>query len=303
MMNDNPAEQAGDLYAGLLAYLREVKADVVAKRSVDIDKACRLIRTLVDEPMRIQSIFPLTLKDSAETDYMVAHQANVSVFAMKLGLALKFGASQLFDLGVASLIHDLGIWGLPDAVLGKKDKLTESEREAVRGHSIMGRDLLAPFRPEHPSLAEVIYQHHERGNGTGYPRGLKIKDIHRHAILICFADAHEAMTHQRPHRRELKQTFTARELIADFREAAFPEDLVKAFLKEITPYPEGSYVRLNNQWICEVVAVNRENPLRPEVRVIMGRPGRGESGRIIRLSENPTYYIEDCLSPNEIRMD
>ena len=304
MINTKPAEKAGGFYAGLFDYLRDVRADVSAKRSVDIESAYRLVKTLVDEPILIQSIFPLILKDTAEKDYMVTHQANVAVCAMKLGLALEYTSSQLLDLGAASLIHDLGIWNVPAAILNKEGPLTAEERDMIRDHSRIGRDILAPFERNHPSLAEVVYQHHERGNGTGYPRSLSMDEIHDDALLICFVDAYEAMTHQRPNRHALKQTFTAMELIAGFRESAFPEDVVKAFLKEITLYPEGCYVLLNNRWICEVVAINRDNALRPDVRVVIDHLGRkDEAGKVIRLIDNPIYYIEDCVSLDETGKD
>jgi len=93
-------------------------------------------------------------------------------------------------------------------------------------------------------------------------------------------------------------------LIAGFRESAFPEDMVKAFLKEITLYPEGCHVLLNNRWICEVVAINRDNPLRPDVRVVIDHLGRkDEAGKVIRLIDNPIYYIEDCVSLDETGKD
>ena len=302
MVNAEGAEKAREIYISLFDYLRNVKANVVAKRPVDIESAYRLVKMLVDEPALVKSIFTLTLKDAAEKDYMITHQANVAVCALKLSLGLEYTTLQLLDLGVVSLIHDLGIWNVPDAILNKEDPLTAAELDMIKDHSRIGKDILAPFERERPWLPEVVYQHHERGNGTGSPRGLRMDKMHDYTLLICFVDAYEAMTHHRPNRRALKQTFTTRELIAGFKESAFPADIIKAFLKEITLYPEGCNVLLNNKWVCEVVAINRDNPLRPDVRVVIDNSGRKVwEDKIIRLIEFPMYNIVDSVSLDEIK--
>jgi len=302
MVNAEGAEKAREIYISLFDYLRDVKANVVAKRPVDIESAYRLVKMLVDEPVLVQNIFPLTLKETSEKDYMVTHQANVAVCALKLSLGLEYTTSQLLDLGVVSLIHDLGIWNVPDAILNKEDPLTAAELDMIKDHSRIGKDILAPFERERPWLPEVVFQHHERGNGTGYPRGLRMGEMHGYALLICFVDAYEAMTHHRPNRRAMKQTFTTRELIAGFKESAFPADIIKAFLKEITLYPEGCYVLLNNKWVCEVVTINRDNHLRPDVRVVIDSLGRKvREDKIIRLIEFPIYNIVDCVALDEIK--
>jgi HD-GYP domain-containing protein (c-di-GMP phosphodiesterase class II) len=302
MVEAEGAEKARQIYISLFDYLRNVKASVAVGRPVDVESAYRFVKMLVDEPILVQSIFPLTLKDSTEKDYMVTHQANVAVCAMKLGLALEYTTSQLLDLGVVSLIHDLGIWNVPDAILNKEGPLTSAELDTIKDHSKIGKDLLAPFEREHPCLSEVVYQHHERGNGTGYPRGLMMHEMHDYALLISFADAYEAMTHHRPNRRALKQTFTTRELIAGFKESAFAADVIKAFLQEITLYPEGCHVLLNNRWVCEVVTINRDNPLRPDVRVVIDHLGRKVlEDKIIPLIKFPMYNIVDSFSLDEIK--
>jgi hypothetical protein len=91
-------------------------------------------------------------------------------------------------------------------------------------------------------------------------------------------------------------------LIAGFKESAFAADIIMAFLKEITLYPEGCHVLLNNNWVCEVVAINRDNPLRPDVRIVIDNLGRKVwEDKIIRLIEFPMYNIVDSASLDEIK--
>jgi len=301
-MNTVDTAKATEIYNGLLDYLNGVKASVVGQEPVDIEQAYRLIETLIDDPALLQKIFPLTMKDTAEKDFRIPHQANAAVCALKLAPGLGYSRSQLLDLGVVSLIHDLGVWMIPKALLQRESDLTAAELDILREHSRFGMLILASFREERPWLPEVVYQHHERGNGTGYPRGLKLNEMHDYAKVLCFVDAYEAMSHHRPNRRALKQTFTTKELIAGSKQSAFPADVMKAFLKEITFYPEGCHVLLNNKCICEVVATNRNYPLKPDVKVIIDDAGReiGEA-RIIKLADTPLYQIMDCVSLDDMK--
>jgi HD-GYP domain-containing protein (c-di-GMP phosphodiesterase class II) len=127
-------------------------------------------------------------------------------------------------------------------------------------------------------------------------------ELHNDSFIISFLDAYEAMLHHRPQRRALKQTFATGELIAGFKDSAFPIDIIKAFLKEIALYPEGCHVRLNNELICEVIMINRNNPLRPDVRVVFDHMGRKvHEEKILRLIGFPMYNIIDSVSLDEVK--
>jgi HD-GYP domain-containing protein (c-di-GMP phosphodiesterase class II) len=219
------------------------------------------------------------------------------LYVLKVGMGLQYSGTQLMEVSLAALLHDTGMYKLPQTLVGKLGKPSPAEMEILRSHVEHGKDLLSPFKEQYPFLPEVAYQHHEREDGSGYPRGLRGKEINEYAKILCLMDCYEAMTHNRPDRKALNQTFSAKELMIEMKNTGFDPRIIKAFLDEITLYPVGAYVSLNNKCICEVVATSRLTPLKPDVMIRFDHQGnrvRGE--QIIKLTENPIFYIEECIS-------
>ncbi|HLA28166.1 MAG TPA: HD domain-containing phosphohydrolase [Syntrophales bacterium] len=288
---------AREMYSDTIQYLNYVKERINAKNSFDLEPAVHIIERIVDEPGAIQNIFPLSMKDFQIEDDILPHQTNDMIYTLKIGIGLKYSRSQLIELGLSALLHDLGMFMLPKDILDKPGKLIPSEIDVMRSHVGYGRDILFRFEKEHPFLPEVAYQHHERDNGSGYPKGLKSAEIHEYAKIVCLMDCYEAMTHNRPHRKALNQTFSAKELLIEIKKIGSQSNIVRTFLEEITLYPVGSLVRLNNKSIGEVVATSNSNPLKPDVNILFDHQGnrvRGE--QIIRLKESPIVFIEEYIS-------
>jgi HD-GYP domain-containing protein (c-di-GMP phosphodiesterase class II) len=290
-------ESAREIYNALLHYLQRLKREIVSHQSLDIETAFQLVKSILDQPEIRRKMASLTMPLVVpEAEYMVSHQVNTMIVTLKMGAGLEYDKDRLLELGVSALLHDVGMFILPEEILNKTSPLTAAEIEIMQDHSQAGRDLLISFNEKYPWLPEVVYQHHERGNGTGYPRGLRGSDIHEYAQIISLIDGYEAMTHHRPNRQALKQSFTAKELIAQSRDAAFPSHLVKTFLKEITLYPEGSCVILNNKLVCEVIAIDRNNPLRPDLKILYDDSGKKvQQEKFIKLKDNPLYFIVDTV--------
>jgi HD-GYP domain-containing protein (c-di-GMP phosphodiesterase class II) len=145
----------------------------------------------------------------------------------------------------------------------------------------------------------VAYQHHERENGQGYPQGLRGNEINELAKIIGLLDSYEAMTHSRPYRKALGPSFSAKELLKT-KHAAYSPNVIKAFLREISLYPVGSYVRLNNRAVAEVVETNQNHPLRPTVRILFdGEGNEVVDDVVIRLEHNPLFFIVEGLAKEE----
>jgi hypothetical protein len=109
------------------------------------------------------------------------------------------------------------------------------------------------------------------------------------------------MINQRPHRKALMQSFSARELVLESKQALFPPHIIKAFLSEITLYPTGSCVLLNNKLTCEVVATDRRHPFRPDVKVLFNMNGSPIAyEKIIRLRDHPNFFILEPVDRNAL---
>lgn len=293
------ADNTRTIYSDALAYLMQVKERVLDRKPFSLAPALSLLEKIIDRPESFPLFFPLAIHSLPDQNYMISHQANTTLFTLKIGMSFRYSRNRLIELGLCALLHDVGIFTIDDEILNKTGPLTDDEFNLIRTHSEAGWKLLASFTEAYPYLPEVVYQHHERENGQGYPRGMHGKEIHEYAKIIGIIDCYEAMSNHRPNRKALLQSFSAKELVVQAKESLFPTRIIRAFLSEITLYPVGSHVRLNSGVTCEVIATHPQYPLKPDLRVILDMAGNPISHeRIINLRDNPHFYILDCVEPN-----
>ena len=141
------------------------------------------------------------------------HSLRVRDYALRIGRELGLLARELTLLGQAALLHDVGKIGIPDRVLLKRGPLNEQEWQLMRKHPSIGRRILSSV-PFLSKAAEVVYAHHERYDGTGYPRGLRGDRIPLLARVFAVADVLDALTSARPYRSPVDWD-TAQNIIRD----------------------------------------------------------------------------------------
>jgi HD-GYP domain-containing protein (c-di-GMP phosphodiesterase class II) len=139
---------------------------------------------------------------AARDPYTTAHQRRVAEVAWNIALEMGLSQDRLQSLLMASIIHDLGKIAIPAEILGKPAKLTNIEYSLIKKHPEVAYSILKPIKFPN-QMSNVILQHHERINGSGYPLGLKGKEILLEAKILAVADVFEAMTSHRPYRPAL----------------------------------------------------------------------------------------------------
>lgn len=142
-----------------------------------------------------------TLADAVEARdaYTGGHCKRVSDLSVRLAQAAGLPASEVEEVRIGALVHDIGKIGIADQILGKPGRLTPEEMEHVRRHTVIGERIIAQL-PVSQTVRDVILSHHERYNGSGYPRGLRGDTIPMSARIVAIADAFEAMTSGRIYR-------------------------------------------------------------------------------------------------------
>ena len=157
------------------------------------------------------------------------HQKNVSALAASLAEEMQLSEEIRMAVRYAGLVHDLGKLYIPAEILGKPTRLSEAEYELVKKHPEFGHDILSLLNFPWP-LAEIVLQHHERIDGSGYPFGLSKKDIRLEARILSVVDAYEAMTSDRPYRKQKSKNTALKELM-DHAGTAYDVKIVRAFVK------------------------------------------------------------------------
>jgi putative two-component system response regulator len=158
------------------------------------------------------------------------HIWRVAKVSSLIAKAVGFTEERVELLLRAARLHDVGKIAIPDGILFKPSTLTPSEFEVVKSHTTIGAEILSGSRSELLQLAEVIaLTHHERWDGTGYPRGLKAEAIPVEGRILAIADSFDALTHDQPHRRAFSVPEAVEE-IQQQRGKQFDPDLVEVFL-------------------------------------------------------------------------
>lgn len=156
------------------------------------------------------------------------HSTRLAEWALHVGGELGLGESDLADLEVAALLHDIGKVGIPDAILNKPGKLSQEEYELMKKHPEFGWAVLHQI-PGMERASLLILHHHERIDGKGYPAGLKGEEIPIGSRIVCAIDAFDAMVSNRPYREGLPFEEAVRRLVADSG-SQFDSEVVKHFI-------------------------------------------------------------------------
>jgi HD-GYP domain-containing protein (c-di-GMP phosphodiesterase class II) len=292
----NEPDSDKDIYLSLWKQLQTVKLCILEKKAFDLLPLKEKVRAISGSPKIIDRLYHYTTRYGNEEDYTASHSINTMLYALKIGLRLEYAPDDLEALGLAALVHDIGMFTIPDSILRKPDSLSEAETAMVRKHPEIGRDSLSPWRAEMPWLAQAACEHHELEDGSGYPRGLRGEQISEFAKIIGLASTYEAMTHDRPHRR----CVSVRELI-DTKNRSFSPRVMRAFLEQISLYPIGSFVRLNNRTLGKVVGTHDGQPLRPVVKILEDADGnRVTDDRTVNLLGNPILWVTGAVSDEEL---
>jgi len=289
------------IYVAAKQYMAHLRNQVRKGESFQLGPAQIYINNVLQSSHDMASqIYQLTVDYEQEDDYYLSSPINTLVYGVKVAQRMGYKESKLIEFGLAALLHDIGMFRIPDQILNKAGRLSDDEMDIIKGHPEFAVEIMAPFAATYPKMIRAVYEHQERANGQGYPRGIKGDEICDYAQIIGICDSYEAMTHHRPHKKPLLQTDSIKELIGS-KSNLFEPRITKMFLDEISIYPIGSYVRLNNRNIGRVVATNKTNPMKPVVNLIFDEKGiKLEPPRIVDLRNHPVLNIEDSISVEDL---
>ncbi len=215
---------------------------------------------------------------------LITNLVNVAILATKVGAGLGYHGKELERLTFAGLLHDIGLFAVPQSLITKSGRLTHDERTLIEQHPELGYEAIRKAGQKYDWLAQVVRQAHERWNGQGYPNKLKGRQISEFAQIIGVVDVFDALVSPRGYRRRFFPHEAVRELMVAER-TAFPREVVKALVEQLSAYPLGTSVRLTTGEVGSVMRVNTRYPLRPVVW-IEGDTIRGQEGRQLDLSHH-----------------
>lgn len=229
-------------------------------------------------------------------DYLANHSLAVCVVSALVGQGLGFNASQVKALSYGALLADVGMLRVPMDIRAKPGPLDDYERARVRCHPALGLDLLSRVRGLPAEVPWIVYQSHERQNGSGYPCGKSGRVIHSLAKVVGVADIFVAMCAARPYREPHIPYKVVETLLQMVNQKLFDSIVVRAFLSAQSLFPIGSLLLLNDGRIAQVVASNPEIFTRPVVALLTEAGGKvlSEPQRL-DMSKHPEITVSKPL--------
>ncbi|MDR1239976.1 MAG: HD-GYP domain-containing protein [Treponema sp.] len=261
-------KRAETFYASFYRYAESIFTRLAIKDELDIKAISERVKNACDMVREDRRFLMRVLKNAeipSDQNYLISHSVRSTIIAIIIGTYLKLPAHRLIELGVAALLHEIGMIQLPPQVYLSNRALNPQEKKAILTHPILSFNLLKSFDfPLVISLAAL--EHHERENGTGYPQKLTSEKISFYAKIIAVACSYEALSTNRPH-KEAKDGYTGMLELLKNEGKQYDDTVVRALVFSLSIYPIGLYVLLSSGKKGQVVDVNPENPRYPIVQI------------------------------------
>lgn len=229
----------------------------------------RAIDPLIGSVLRNSQALAALVRIRSRGDYLYHHALCNAVWAALLGRHLALDPTTLQHLALGVAVMDVGMALLDDRIVRSADKLDNVDRLKMREHVLQSLELLRGSGEEVPAdVIQIVANHHERHNGSGYPRGIAGDEIPLLARIAGLVDSYDAMITSRPW-AEGRSSFAAMQELVDVQNELFQIELVEQFMQTIGMFPTGSVVELNTGEVGVVVQQNRTRRLRPKIVLIL----------------------------------
>ena len=295
-----PDLEPSNLYEESQVFVLESIRKADQEEGADVQWGEKLVDGLIESLAADDLDLLLKASDREQPFALSAHCVNVAVFALKMAKTLKLDQETQQRLGLAALLHEIGVVKLPKQLVYKQERLNISEVEALRQRPVHSAQMLQILGPDYAWLVEIVEQVYEREDGSGFPLGLAGSAILEEAKIIGASDVFEACIHQRPYRIAMTGYEAVRQLTSEGAEL-FSDRIVKSLMNSFSLYPYNEYVKLNSGEIGQVVEVNQANLFRPKVKILYDREGeKTVETKTADLAANASLFISQALATDEL---
>lgn len=289
-------ERCEQQYGEASRHMRGVLQNARANPQQARELAMAQVQTMVGQVAGLEDVAIRLLSEKAGQETTL-HPMNVSVLSILLGRALKFDEARLRLLGLGAMLHDIGKLELPDRLRWRDDHAPAAERRLFQSHAqhgvAIGRKMQLP-----DEVLEIIAQHHEFADGSGYPRGLKGEQISALARVVALVNQYDNLCNAGNPAQSLTPHDALALIFARQREA-FDATVLAAFIRMMGVYPPGSVLQLNDGRYAIVASVNSDRPLKP--RILVHDPAIAPEEALVHdLEEHPEIGIQRAIKPVQL---
>lgn len=279
------SDQAVDVINRIRLEIEEKPKFAVKNATVLVES---MVDSIVDNPDALLLLTRLRQSDASSYD----HAIEVAIFMLAFGRQMGFPREELSRLGLAGLLLDIGKIKLPKGLLEKTQPYTPAEHSLMKRHVNFGETLLRASPGIPTVVIDIVSQHHEREDGSGYPRGLRHAEISVYGRMAAIVDVYRELTAPNPDSKSgAYSSYDALQTMHGWAGRFFHPGLLEQFVQCIGIYPVGSLVELNTGEVAIVIAHSRVRRLRPRVMLILDSKKRPHASPMM------LDLINDPVSP------
>ncbi|MEC4889506.1 MAG: HD-GYP domain-containing protein [Nitrospira sp.] len=260
------------VYAAAKTVIQDAMNDVRMGRDINMDAVNQVVADMADSVLRNPDALTSLSRLKHFDEYTFFHSVNTSLLAISMGRNLGFVGEEIHQLGVGTLLHDIGKTKIPLEILNKPGKYEPHEFEIMKQHALRGAEVLSGTTDLPDCFLKPALEHHERVDGSGYPYQRTGDQLSQFGLISAVVDIYDAITSERCYHKAKPAHEALQFLYLISQKGHLDPRLVQRFIQVVGVYPVGSLVVLNTGELAVVGRLNHETPLTPVVIVVKG-PG------------------------------
>ena len=239
---------------------------------------------------------------------LAAHSLDTCILSLVIAVESGLDEPRQVQLGLGALLHDVGYARLPRNLVRRRDECSDQERLLLRQHPTLGVNTLAEVEGLDDEVRRVVAEHHERGDGSGFPSAKTRDTISELAKIVGIVDWYDGMISRRGGRPAMLPHDAVRRLFLAGEKNQFDRSLIEIIIRSIGVYPTGSLVRLNTREQAVVVAVNPQHRLKPRIKIIGGPHGESYASPLLidlaaQTDDREPRIVAQVLDPAHDRVN
>lgn len=269
-------------------------------QNINTEQAQQVVTEITESVLRHPNALLSIARVKQADEYTYMHSVAVCALMIALARQLEFTDDQVQEAGMAGLLHDVGKMAIDDAILNKPGSLSDDEFDQIKRHPEFGvRYLQKGTEPISRAVLEACYSHHEKIDGSGYPRGLRQEQISLLSRMAAVCDVYDALTSDRPYKQGWGPAVTVQRM-AQWK-GHFDPRVFQAFVRSVGIYPVGSLVRLSSGRLAVVIEQNDQSLLVPKVKVFYStKSGMHVEHAVVNLA---AAHCNDAIAARESAED
>ncbi len=294
-------KEVSEFFENSVEFLDSYFNQFIQHNTLPINRLSEKVKEIITEIREHRSFLLNIPVENEDPDiYLAVHSVKTAILSLAIGEFMKLPPHKLIELGIAALLHELGMLLLPAKIYRNNRILSDKERQIIRTHPVITYKALK--EAEYPSpIYLAVLEHHEHIDGTGYPRGVDGSKISLYGKIIAVASAYCAATSKREYKDEKDGHSGIMDLLRG-KGKRYDETILRSLVYILSVYPVGTYVLLTNNVKGVVIKTNLDSPKNPILKLITDENGVPYNHKPI-LQSNPDdeVQIERILTKKEIK--